>query len=220
MSERLENYVEVGERIRRFYERYPEGSLQAYLAPHLEHVGERTFIVYCAAAYRTPDDLRPGIGYAWELVPGPTPFTRDSELQNAETSAWGRAIAALGFETHNGVATREDVDRAQASAKDSPARTGDGAHTERGSTIGTSSPAYRKLRAITGKLDKLDNAQQPAPFADWWSSLVSDVDRVFHKDVRELTEEEAANVASGFQAMLDGFKAAAVDAEPDEEEVR
>ncbi len=51
----------------------------------------------------------PGQGTAWEPVPGPTPFTRDSELQNAETSAWGRAIAALGFKVKDGIASAEDV---------------------------------------------------------------------------------------------------------------
>jgi hypothetical protein len=109
VSKALEDYVEVGVRIQQFYERYPEGSLQAWREPQLFYVGERTFIAYTAAAYRTPDDPRPGIGIAWEPVPGPTSFTKDSELQNAETSAWGRAIAALGFETKRGIASREEV---------------------------------------------------------------------------------------------------------------
>src|SRR5918995_1562320 len=95
----LNDYVDVAERIRIFKERYPEGSLQSLEPPRLWQVGERMFIGYCAAAHPTPDDERPGIGWAWEPVPGPTPFTKDSELMNAETSAWGRAIVALGFET-------------------------------------------------------------------------------------------------------------------------
>jgi len=102
------DYVDVAERIRGFKELYPDGSLQNVGDPKLMVVGERTFIVYCAAAYRTPDDQRPGIGWAWEPVPGPTPFTRDSELMNAETSAWGRAIVALGFDTKK-IASPEEV---------------------------------------------------------------------------------------------------------------
>jgi len=102
------DYVDVAERIRGFKEQYPDGSLQSLEGPKLMLVGDKTFIVYCAAAYRTPDDQRPGIGWAWEPVPGPTPFTRDSELMNAETSAWGRAIVALGFDTKK-IASPEEV---------------------------------------------------------------------------------------------------------------
>ena len=107
-----DGYIDVSERIQAFYANYPEGSLVEWRQPWLMHIGERSFVCYTAAAYRTADDPRPGIGTAWEPVPGPTPFTRDSELQNAETAAWGRAIAALGFEIKQGIATSEDVSRA------------------------------------------------------------------------------------------------------------
>jgi hypothetical protein len=102
------DYVDVAERIRIFKELYPDGSLQAHDSPRLWKVGDKEFIGYCAAAYRTPDDERPGIGWAWEPVPGPTPFTKDSELMNAETSAWGRAIVALGIPTKK-IASSEEV---------------------------------------------------------------------------------------------------------------
>jgi hypothetical protein len=105
---KLDEYVDVAERIRQFKERWPNGSLQSRRDPFVMEVGDRTFIAYCAAAYRTEDDPRPGIGWAWEPVPGPTPFTKDSELMNAETSAWGRAIVALGFETKK-IASAEEV---------------------------------------------------------------------------------------------------------------
>ena len=76
----------------------------------VEKIGEKTFIVVVAAAYRTPDDVRPGIGMAYELCPGKTPYTKDSELQNAETSAWGRAIVAtLAADTKRSVASKEEV---------------------------------------------------------------------------------------------------------------
>ncbi len=112
------SYVEVADRIRIFRDKYPEGSLQpADLAnPYrIEHIGERVFVSYVAAAYRTPDDPCPGIGAAWEPFPGPTNFTKDSELQNAETSAWGRAIvAALAADTKH-VASANEVRNRQAS---------------------------------------------------------------------------------------------------------
>ena len=71
---------------------------------------DRAIIVAKAYAYRTPDDPRPGIGHAQESFPGKTPYTRDSELMNAETSAWGRSIVAvLAADTRRGVASRDEV---------------------------------------------------------------------------------------------------------------
>ena len=89
----MEDYIEVSERIQTFYEKYPEGSLQSEyeFATVLDH----QWIIVKAYAYRSPDDHRPGIGHAWEHVPGKTPFTLGSELMVGETSAWGRAIASL-----------------------------------------------------------------------------------------------------------------------------
>lgn len=108
MANFADDYIDVAERIRVFKEKYPDGTLQSFMPPWVENVGGKSFIVYSAAAFRTPDDPRPGVGWAWEPVPGPTPYTRDSELQNAETSAWGRAIVALGFETKK-IASAEEV---------------------------------------------------------------------------------------------------------------
>lgn len=104
----LSDYVEVAERIEKFYARFPEGSLRCKEI-RTEEVGDATFLVYVAQAWRTPIDEAPGEGAAWEPVPGKTPYTRDSELMNAETSAWGRAIAALGFEVHRGIASANEV---------------------------------------------------------------------------------------------------------------
>lgn len=106
-------YVDVAARLREFRDKHPEGSLQpADLASPftVQKIGEQMFVVVVAAAYRTPDDPRPGIGMAYEQFPGKTPYTRNSELQNAETSAWGRAIvAALASDTRKGVSTAEDI---------------------------------------------------------------------------------------------------------------
>ena len=110
---KMDDYVDVAERIRQFYERFPTGSLQTLAMPEVVEVNGKSFVLYGAAAYRTPDDERPAHGWAWEPVPGQTSFTHDSELQNAETSAWGRAIIALGFETKH-IASQEEVRNRQA----------------------------------------------------------------------------------------------------------
>lgn len=107
MSGKPEGYVEVHERIEAFYEKYPEGSLQG--GYEIQEVGGETFVIYRAEAFKTAEDQRPGIGYASEPFPGKTSFTKDSELMNAETSAWGRALAALGFKVKEGIASGNEV---------------------------------------------------------------------------------------------------------------
>lgn len=103
------DYIDVASRIVEFRGKYPEGSLQQQDLQFVDFAGG-SWVVYTAAAYRTPDDARPGVGTAWEPVPGKTSFTRDSELQNAETAAWGRAIvAALAADTKKGIASSEEV---------------------------------------------------------------------------------------------------------------
>ena len=107
-------YIDVATRIVEFRTKHPEGSLQQ-VKYELITAGPKVFIAYTAAAYRTPDDPRPGMGTAWEPVPGPTSFTKDSEMQNAETAAWGRAIVAvLAADTNRNIASAEEVRNRQA----------------------------------------------------------------------------------------------------------
>lgn len=108
----MDGYVTVPERIALFYKRYPDGSLQMEPPEFLDIEGKR-WALGRAYAYRTPDDPRPGIGTAWEIVPGVTPFTRGSEIQNLETSAWGRAIGALGIGIDKSIATHEEIEAAK-----------------------------------------------------------------------------------------------------------
>lgn len=119
------DYIDVATRLVEFREKYPEGSLQPAVIdkPYaIEEIGDTTYIVVVAAAYRTAEDARPGIGMAYEQFPGKTSFTRGSELQNAETSAWGRAIvAALAADTKKGIASAEEVRNRQAERDTPPA---------------------------------------------------------------------------------------------------
>lgn len=104
-----DNYIDVAERIVEFREKYAEGSLQQ-VSLEFKEVDSRWWVIYTAAAYRTPDDARPGHGTAWEPIPGKTNFTRDSEVQNAETAAWGRAIVAvLAADTKRGIASAQEA---------------------------------------------------------------------------------------------------------------
>jgi|GEM_PF-2835921 len=94
MSYNLEGYIDVPTRMAAFYAKYPDGSVQMD-PPVFTTVDGKAFVWAQARAYRNADDVRPGVGTAWEQIPGTTPYTRGSELMNLETSCWGRAIAAV-----------------------------------------------------------------------------------------------------------------------------
>lgn len=127
----LSGYKTVDERIRDFKAQYPTGSLRPALVerpfwfvtvPYMkqdvsDETGEPTgspyevkevIVCYEAAAFRTPDDPAPGIGVASEPYPGKTRYTRNSEIMNAETSAWGRAIVAV-MASEAKIASAEEV---------------------------------------------------------------------------------------------------------------
>jgi hypothetical protein len=120
------DYIDVATRIIEFREKFPHGSLQSWKDPYVIEVkmpdgSLKSYMVYSAAAYRSPDDSLPGVGWAYEPIPGPTNFTRDSELQNAETAAWGRAmVAALAVDTKKGIASSEEVRNRQTKTTEAP----------------------------------------------------------------------------------------------------
>lgn len=103
----LENYVDVDARMDWFYDRFPDGSLQAEIVVGPEQ--DKGIVVVKAYAYRQPLDDRPGVGLASEPFPGKTSFTNGSELMNAETSAWGRALAAIGAPRKGHIASADEA---------------------------------------------------------------------------------------------------------------
>lgn len=103
----LDDYVEVAERMQEFFDKHPTGSFDSEI--QFAEIDGRWWAIVKSYAYRTPDDPRPGVGVAYEPIPGKTSFTKDSELQNAQTAAIGRAILCVGAATANRMASREEV---------------------------------------------------------------------------------------------------------------
>lgn len=114
----LGEYVDVDARLRWFFDNFPTASLQSRIIVGPED--DKPFVVVGAYAYRGPEDNRPGMGIAYEVFPGTTPYTKGSELMNAETSAWGRALAAIGAPTKGHVASADEVRGASARRQSSP----------------------------------------------------------------------------------------------------
>lgn len=101
----LKDYVDVAERIRAWYEAYPNARIETRI---VEHTEKR--VVIEARAYRGVkgdsgpndelgfmDDRPAGIGHSAMQIPGATPYTRGSEIENCETSAVGRALVMAGL---------------------------------------------------------------------------------------------------------------------------
>lgn len=116
MSFDISNYTTVNERILTFYDRYPSGIISTHPAKTVE-LGSSTFISVMAEVYTAPDSAAV-CAEAWEPYPGKTPYTRDSEMMNAATSAIGRALMQLGIGIDKSGASAEEV---QARKTDGPA---------------------------------------------------------------------------------------------------
>jgi len=105
----LADYVPVAERLAKLRADHPDAVLQT-IGYEFRDVAGQTILIVCAACWTSENDQRPGIAFASEPFPGKTPYTRDSEIMNAETSAWGRAIVAkLAADTTRSVASRDEV---------------------------------------------------------------------------------------------------------------
>lgn len=155
----LGDYRTVAERYAEFRDKHPEGSTQPWNPDkpyEVITVGDRLFVVCVEAAYRTPDDPRPGVGIAWEPFPGKTNYTRESELMNAQTGAQGRAlVAVLAADTKKGIASQEEVRNRRAE------------QTQAQVTATTPMPTPAMLRAKIAHASDLTPDEIAADFASW-----------------------------------------------------
>ncbi len=130
MSFDLSDYVDVAERERQLFERYPDARIQVDLIEVRGSSDELTGWAAKATIWRTPEDAIPVCDWAVEPVPGKTPYTKDSEAMNASTSAVGRAIVLAGFPTKK-IASANEVLARQGSGE----RGGDTQPSEAGFSV-------------------------------------------------------------------------------------
>jgi hypothetical protein len=108
----LSTYETVEERIRKFYKEYPDGRI---ITQNLTTTTDRSVATWVvgAAVYLTAGDqannLPKATGLAFEIDGGPG-ANQTSALENAETSAIGRALASAGF-SGNKRASREELEK-------------------------------------------------------------------------------------------------------------
>jgi hypothetical protein len=113
----LADYETVDSRIKRFYDDHPDGRILTEALPPEGPVGASRWVVKAAAfrasGYESPD----ATGYAFE-VDGGGGANKTAALENAETSAIGRALANLGY-SGDKRASREEMSKANGAAPES-----------------------------------------------------------------------------------------------------
>lgn len=161
----LRDYNEVSQRVAAFNEDYESGRIvTSVVAHHLEITeiaeGSRTsgkyrqplaegYVIVRAEVYRSAEDVQPaGVGHSWMLVPGITQYTRDAELENAETSAVGRALAMIGYYAKGG---------SLASNQEIAAKGGERGESQEQPRAGT----QRRSRRATGTSDPAEASAEP-----------------------------------------------------------
>ena len=109
----LQDYETVESRIKKFYETYPDGRIITENETTAEDRQTSTWVVK-AYVYLTDGDqsanLPKATGYAFE-VDGGMGANKTAALENAETSAIGRALANMGL-SGNKRASREEMQKA------------------------------------------------------------------------------------------------------------
>lgn len=153
----LDSYVTVAERIAAFYQSFPTGRICTQI---VEHDIQSGFILMRAEVFRSIDDAGPSAtGHAFE-VRGDSYVNKTSYIENAETSAVGRALALLGFEVRRGIASREEMEKA-ARMNEKGAKTAEA----RPAAAKTEVPRPEGARPEGGKTDGGRPEPRPAPRA-------------------------------------------------------
>ena len=156
MSFDLGDYVDVKTRIVQFWDRYPDGRIICEHPTPVEIDG-RWYIASHVLVYTGVDDNQPAAtGSAWEQWPGRTPYTKDSEAMNAETSAVGRALGNLGIGIAGSIATADEVRNRR--AEQAPISDNDRRDVQ-AAIAALSDPAKARLKVLwkDRKIRKLEN---------------------------------------------------------------
>lgn len=142
MSFDLSNYVDVPARLAAALERWPEFRAQETGYETILLDG-KTYVAVTVTCWRTTDDPLPSVARSVEPFPGKTSFTKDSEWENASTSALGRAI---GFMLSFGKIAPAEAVRNRTAERQQPEREPAEAHNATAAQI-------RLLRALKFKGD-------------------------------------------------------------------
>lgn len=172
MKFNINDYETVEERIKRFYAEYPDGRLSTEWESSYTVTGEqgqRNIWVVKAYAYLTAGDqankLAKATGYAFE-IDGTGGANQTSALENAETSAIGRALANMAL-SGNKRASREEMMKVERNSRDWLAEASKLTDIESLRLLWAEANAAKVSDDILAKIkelasDKSDNDSQPS----------------------------------------------------------
>ena len=106
-------YVMVADRHAAFVKDYPGNRIET----SIEYASDKYVIVKCriwktapsVTLTSEPSWFSDATGLAGMPIPGPNAFTKNSEVENAETSALGRALAMLGYHPKESFASDDEI---------------------------------------------------------------------------------------------------------------
>jgi hypothetical protein len=124
-----QGYKMVAERHARFVEEHPNGVVINNLRAHAVHPDGTGYVVMETQVWKERADadagkMPDGVGHAGMPIPGPTNFTRNSEVENAETSSLGRALAMIGYHAKETMASEDEIQAKGGSSAPAPTRRG------------------------------------------------------------------------------------------------
>lgn len=119
----LDDYVSVNERVGQFRKDHPDWSLIV----NLRFDGDA---ILGRAEIADESGRIIAVGHA-EEIRDQGMVNKTSAVENCETSAWGRALANLGYEVQRSIASREEMQKvSQGRGRSQPRRTGSASKTE------------------------------------------------------------------------------------------
>lgn len=150
-------YVKVADRVVYFNEEYPNGKIETYM---LSDLGEdlKVFRVKVIPDVEKPE--RFFTGYAEEMK-GSKGVNKKSALENAETSAVGRALAFMGIGVVGEIASANEVQRQMAQEDDNEEKKKDlieklSRSIEKADNLGKLIPLRRKLKQSDKYKDEVE----------------------------------------------------------------
>jgi hypothetical protein len=105
----LDNYEDVATRIKRFWQTYPNGSIQTAI---VDFNAEKGYVLIQCSVYRDLGDIKPaGVDYAYGYMAAFNPNMRRWFTEDTSTSAIGRCLGlVLGADTR---ATKENMSQVE-----------------------------------------------------------------------------------------------------------
>lgn len=108
---KTKKYSLVSDRILAFAEYFPNGSIVTEI---LSGLSDKMVVVKATVTPDVTDPSRIFVGHS-QAMWGDGLINRAAALENAETSAWGRALAAMGIGVIESIASMDEVNKAELS---------------------------------------------------------------------------------------------------------